>query len=82
MSGAGCGANPGKRLPSDWKGERSRALCEKRLLMWLGIAILFLIAWLICFLAFHIAVAAIHILLALFVIFLIVHFIRRAAAPA
>lgn len=50
--------------------------------MWLGIAILFLIAWLIAFLAFHVVVGAIHILLALFVIFLIVHFIRRAAAPA
>jgi hypothetical protein len=50
--------------------------------MWLAIAVLFLIAWLICFLAFHIAVAAIHFLLALFVIFLIIHFIRRAASHA
>ena len=44
--------------------------------MWLAIAILFLIAWLIGFLAFHVAVAAIHILLALFVVFLIIHFVR------
>jgi hypothetical protein len=50
--------------------------------MWLGLAILFLIPWLVCFLAFHIAVAAIHILLGLFVIFLIIHFIRRAGAHA
>ena len=44
----------------------------------LGLAILFLIAWLIIFLAFHITLATIPILLALFVIFLIVHFVRRA----
>lgn len=44
--------------------------------MWLALAILFLIAWLIGFLAFHVAVAAIHILLALFVVFLIIHFVR------
>lgn len=50
--------------------------------MWLGVAFLFLIAWLIAFVAFHVAVAAIHILLALFVIFLIVHFARRAASHA
>lgn len=50
--------------------------------MWLGLAALFLIAWLIAFFAFHVVVAAIHILLALFVIFLIVHFIRRAAQHA
>ena len=50
--------------------------------MWLGFAFLFLIAWLIAFVAFHIAFAAIHLLLGLFVIFLIIHFIRRAAAHA
>lgn len=50
--------------------------------MWLAIAILFLIAWLIGFVAFHVAVGAIHILLALFVIFLIVHFVRGAARRA
>lgn len=50
--------------------------------MWLALAILFLIAWLICFVAFHIAVAAIHILLGLFIIFLIIHFIRRAGSRA
>lgn len=50
--------------------------------MWLGLAILFLIVWLIAFLAFHVVIGAIHILLALFVIFLIVHFVRRAARHA
>jgi hypothetical protein len=46
--------------------------------MWLGLAVLFLIGWLIGYVAFHVAVAAIHILLILFVIFLIIHFVRRA----
>lgn len=46
--------------------------------MWLGIAVLFLIAWLVAFLAFHVAMAGIHILLGLFVVCLIIHFIRRA----
>lgn len=50
--------------------------------MWLGIAAIFLIAWLIAFLAFHVVVAAIHILLALFVVFLIIHFVRGAARHA
>jgi len=50
--------------------------------MWLALAILFLVAWLVGFIAFHVTVAAIHILLGLFVIFLIIHFIRRAAAHA
>ena len=50
--------------------------------MWLVLAFLFLIAWLVAFVAFHVAVAAVHILLGLFVIFLIIHFIRRAASPA
>lgn len=49
--------------------------------MWLGLAILFLVAWLICFVALHMAMAAIHILLGLFILFLIIHFVRRAAAP-
>lgn len=48
--------------------------------MWLGVAVLFLIAWLVAFLAFHVAMAGIHILLGLFVVFLIIHFIQRARA--
>jgi len=48
--------------------------------MWLALAALFLIAWLLAFLAFHIVFAGIHILLGLFVIFLIIHFVRGAAA--
>lgn len=50
--------------------------------MWLVIAVLFLIAWLISFVAFHVAVAGIHVLLGLFVIFLVIHFIRRTARHA
>lgn len=58
------------------------ALSGERTLMWLAIAVLCLIAWLIAFLAYHVAVAGIHILLALFVIFLIVHFVRRGTRHA
>ena len=47
--------------------------------MWLVIGVLFLIAWLVAFVALHVASAAIHILLGLFVISLIIHFIQRAA---
>jgi hypothetical protein len=50
--------------------------------MWLVIAVLFLIAWLVAFIGFHVAMAGIHVLLGLFVLFLIVHFVRRAARPA
>jgi hypothetical protein len=46
--------------------------------MWLAIAVLFLIGWLIGFIAFHVAAAAIHVLLVLFIIFLIIHFVLRA----
>jgi hypothetical protein len=52
---------------------------RKEVSMWLGLAALFLIAWLIAFVAFHVMFAAIHILLGLFIIFLIIHFIRRAS---
>jgi uncharacterized membrane protein YfcA len=45
--------------------------------MLLAIAILFLIGWLVGFIAFHVTVFFIHILLVLFVIFLILHFVRR-----
>ncbi len=44
--------------------------------MWLVIAALFLVAWLIAFVAFHVAMAGIHVLLGLFVICLIIHFVR------
>lgn len=55
---------------------------EKEAPMWLAIAILFLIGWLVGFVAFHVAVAAIHILLVLFIIFLIIHFVRRGRRAA
>jgi uncharacterized membrane protein YGL010W len=50
--------------------------------MWLGLAVLFLIVWLVAFIAFHVTVAAIHILLGLFVISLIIHFMRGTARHA
>jgi hypothetical protein len=46
--------------------------------MWLLIGVLFLIAWLVAFLAFHIAMAGIHVLLGLFVVCVIIHFVRAA----
>ncbi len=46
--------------------------------MWLVLAAVFLIAWLIAFVAFHVAMAGIHILLGLFVISLILHFVGTA----
>jgi len=52
----------------------------KEVPMFLALAVLFLIAWLIAFLAFHIAVAGIHILLGLFILFVIIHFVRGASA--
>ena len=50
--------------------------------MWLTIAFLFLLAWAIAFIAFHVAVAEVHVLLGLFVLFLIIHFMRRTAPHA
>jgi hypothetical protein len=50
----------------------------KEAFMWLVLAFLLLIGWLVAFVAFHVAFAAVHILLGLFIIFLIIHFIRRA----
>ena len=48
--------------------------------MWLAIAVILLIGWLVGFIAFHVTVFAIHILLILFVIFLIIHFVRKVRA--
>jgi len=50
--------------------------------MWLAIAVLFLVAWLIAFVAFHVAMAGIHVLLGLFVVCIIIHFMRRSAHSA
>ena len=50
--------------------------------MWLILALVFLVGWLVAFIAFHVTVAAIHILLGLFVIFLILHFVRGVARHA
>ncbi len=45
--------------------------------MFIGIFVVLLIVWLICWLGLHITFAAIHILIVLAVISLIVHFVRR-----
>ena len=50
--------------------------------IWLVLAFLFLIGWLIAFVAFHVVFAAIHILLGLFVLFIIIHFARNASRHA
>jgi hypothetical protein len=46
--------------------------------MWLVLALLFLVAWLVAFIAFHVTMMAIHILLGLCVVFVIIHFVRSA----
>lgn len=50
--------------------------------IWLVLAFLFLIGWVVAFVAFHVAFAAIHILLGLFVLFLIIHLARNASRHA
>ncbi len=47
--------------------------------IFLVLFVLLVIAWLILWLAVHVTSGLIHILLAIAVIFLIVHFVRRAA---
>lgn len=50
--------------------------------MWLILAVLFLVAWLVTFIGFHLAMAGIHVLLGLFVLCLIIHFARRTVSHA
>ena len=49
-------------------------------MIYLALFFLFLIAWILFWAVFHIVGGAIHLLLALAVIFLIVHFIRHRHA--
>lgn len=44
--------------------------------MWIGIAALLVVVWLVSFLALHISGGLIHLLLVIAVISLVVHFIR------
>ncbi len=44
--------------------------------MWIGIAALLVVIWLVSFLALHISGGLIHLLLVIAVISLIVHFVR------
>ena len=46
--------------------------------MFLALFVIFLVFWLLGFLAFHVAGGLIHLLLIVAVIFLVVHFFRRA----
>jgi hypothetical protein len=50
--------------------------------IWLLLAFVFLIGWLIAFVAFHVVFAAIHILLGLFVLFLIIHVVQSVGRRA
>jgi hypothetical protein len=50
----------------------------KEISMFLALFVIFLVFWLLGFLAFHIAGGFIHLLLIVAVIFLVVHFFRRA----
>ena len=55
------------------------AFHRKEAYMWLGIAAVLLIAWLVGFIGFHVAAGAFHILLGLFVIAIILHFVTGRA---
>ena len=46
--------------------------------MFLALFVIFLVCWLLGFLAFHVAGGLIHLLLVIAVISLVVHFLRRA----
>ncbi len=48
----------------------------------LGLFFVFLVIWLIAFLAFHVAGGLVHILIVIAVISLIVHFVRRGRAAS
>jgi hypothetical protein len=50
----------------------------KEISMFLALFVIFLVFWLLGFLAFHVAGGLIHLLLVIAVIFLVVHFFRRA----
>jgi hypothetical protein len=59
----------------------TRALSSERtkeISMFLALFVIFLVFWLLGFLAFHVAGGFIHLLLIVAVIFLVVHFFRRA----
>jgi hypothetical protein len=44
----------------------------------LALAIILFVVWALCVLAFHIAVAAVHLLVVLAVIAVVFHFVRKA----
>jgi hypothetical protein len=50
--------------------------------MFLTLALVLAVVWLLCVLAFKITVVAIHLVLVLAVIAVVAHFVRRKAPPA
>ena len=49
--------------------------------MFLGLALVLFVVWVLCLLVFKLTMAAIHILLIIAVIAFIVHFVRGRSAP-
>jgi uncharacterized protein DUF5670 len=49
--------------------------------MFLGLAIVLLVIWILCVLVFKVTVAAIHLIVVIAVIAFIVHFVRGRATP-
>jgi hypothetical protein len=50
--------------------------------MFLGLALVLFVIWILCVLAFKITVGAIHILIVIAIIAFILHFIRGRRSPA
>jgi hypothetical protein len=55
-------------------------LAERSVTMFLAIAVVLFVAWLLGLLAFHVTATALHLLLALAVIALIAHLMRRPSS--
>ena len=49
--------------------------------MFLGLALVFFVIWVLCLLVFKVTAAAIHVLVIIAVIAFIVHFVRGRSAP-
>jgi hypothetical protein len=55
--------------------------CRRRIML-AGIAIVFLVLWVLGFLVFHVTVAFIHILLIIAAVLLVLHFVRGSGAAS
>ena len=49
--------------------------------MFLAVALILLVLWVFCFVAFHVTAGLIHILIVLAIIAAVVHFVRRPSRP-